>query len=107
MKVIIAAVLSIGGLYTVAELNNTLVPLASESAAFAQGLAVSNDAFIASEFGTLSWEDGLQSAVDNARHNEGQLTLDGTTVRWDNGADVWCIALPHYNATVEPVRCNA
>ena len=107
MKAMIAAILAVGGIYTLSELNDTIVPLASERAAFSQGLAVSNDAFIASEFGTLSWEDGLRTAVDNARHNEGQLTLDGTTVKWDNGLETWCIDLPDYNAEVKPVRCDA
>lgn len=107
MKLLITALISAGTIYGAAQLADTIVPDASINAAYSQGLSISTAAFIESEFATTSWEEGLRAAVDNARNNGGQLTLDGTTVRWDNGVDVWCIDLPHYNATVEPVLCDA
>lgn len=107
MKLLIATLISAGTIYGVAQLADTVVPEASSQAAFVQGLNISNAAFIESEFATTSWEEGLRLAVENARNNSGQLTLDGTTVRWDNGVDVWCIDLPDYNAPVRPVLCDA
>ena len=105
-KLLMGALLSGLSLYGGAQLAETFVPVASEQAAYIQGRMISDRAFLESEMGTESWAEALQVAVAGARNNEGQLRLDGTTVVWDNGVDVWCIALPDFTTLVEPVRCD-
>lgn len=105
MKLLMGALLAGASVYGGAQLAETIVPEVSNAAAYHQGRIISDRAFIESEMGTGSWSEALQVAVDSTRHNDGQLTLSGTTVRWDNGVDVWCIALPDALSFVEPVRC--
>jgi len=105
MKLLMGTLLAGLSVYGGAKLSETFVPVASESAAYLQGRMISDRAFIESEMGTASWAEALQVAVDSTRNNEGQLRLDGTTVVWDSGVDVWCIALPTFESLVEPEVC--
>jgi hypothetical protein len=105
VKYLMGLLLASLSLYGGAKLSETIVPEASESAAYIQGRLVSDRAFLESEMGTTSWEEALRVAVEQTRHNDGQLTVTGTTVRWDNGVDVWCYDLPTFESFVEPVRC--
>jgi hypothetical protein len=106
MKLVMGALLAGVSLYGGAELAETFVPVASEQTAYIQGRMISDRAFLESEMGTESWEAALKTAVDSTRNNEGQLRLEGTTVVWDNGVDVWCIALPTFESLVEPEKCS-
>jgi hypothetical protein len=102
MGVLLTSVSVYGG----AQLAETFVPVASDSAAYYQGRLISDRAFLESEMGTESWEEALRVAVEQTRHNDGQLTVTGTTIRWDNGVDVWCIDLPTFESLVEPEKCS-
>ncbi len=106
MKFLMGTLLTGLSLYGGAQLAETFVPVASESTAYTQGRIISDRAFLESEMGTESWEAALRVAVDSTRNNDGQLTLEGTTVVWDNGVDVWCIPLPDFMTLVEPEKCK-
>tara|TARA_R110000868_G_scaffold403412_1_gene680676 strand:- start:69 stop:386 length:318 start_codon:yes stop_codon:yes gene_type:complete len=105
MKALMIALALSLTVYAGVEISDTVVPQASEHTAFVQGQLISDRAFVELELGA-TWEQSLTYAIENTRHNDGQLTVTGTTVRWDNGADVWCIELPTSDSLVKPVRCN-
>jgi hypothetical protein len=105
MKILMASLLAGLSVYGAAELADTVLPQASAMTATHQGRLISDRAFLESEMGA-SWEESLQIAVSGARHNDGQLTVTGTVVRWDNGVDVWCIDLPTAESLVEPEKCS-
>lgn len=105
MKLLMATLLAGVSIYGGAQLADTFVPEASEMTAYHQGRLISDRAYIESEMGAR-WEEALRVAVEQTRHNDGQLTVTGTMVRWNNGVDTWCINLPDPMAKVEPVRCN-
>lgn len=105
MKALLGVLVASASIYGGAQLAETLVPASSEHLAFIQGMNISTAAFIESEMGTTSWEEALKATVGDTLRNDGQLTVTGTTLRWDNGIDVWCIELPDPYATVRPVRC--
>lgn len=105
MKLLLGVFLSGLSVYGGVKLSETIVPAAEESLAYHQGRMISDRAFLESEMGTESWEEALRVAVDSTRNNDGQLTLNGTTLRWDSGIDVWCIALPDFKTLVKPEKC--
>jgi hypothetical protein len=105
VKALLITLLAGVTLYGGAELVDTIVPQASESTSYTQGRLVADSAYLLYQLGE-TWEQSLAVAVSDTRHNEGQLTVTGVTVRWDNGADVWCISLPNPDSLVKPVRCD-
>lgn len=106
MKLLLGTLLAGLSVYGGAQLAETIVPAAEESMAYHQGRMVSDRAFLESEMGTESWAEALRVAVNSTRNNEGQLTVTGTTLRWDSGVSVWCISLPDFKTLVQPEKCK-
>jgi hypothetical protein len=104
MKALMLSLVAGVTLYGGVQLADTIVPKASEATSYTQGRLVSDAAYLRYLLGT-PWEEALAVAVSDTRHNEGQLTVTGTTVRWDNGIDVWCVELPTPDSLVKPERC--
>ncbi len=104
MKLLMGTLLAGLSVYGGAKLSETILPAASEATANVQGRVISDRAYLEYEMGA-TWDEALRVAVDSTRNNDGQLTVSGTTVRWDNGAGIWCIALPTPTSTVEPEEC--
>lgn len=106
MKVMIIALTAALSIYAGVELADTIVPKASAGVAEAQGIAISDAAYYQMLMTGDPWPEALRAAVSDTRHNEGQLTLNGTTLVLDLGDGIWCISLPDPDSSVAPVRCD-
>jgi hypothetical protein len=104
MKALLGLLLSATSLYAGAEIYQAVAPAASEHTAELQGQLLADAAYLNAELG-MPWPAALRDAVTTARHDN-NLTITGTTIRWDNGVDVWCIDLPEPMSQVNPERCD-
>lgn len=104
MKAIAIALLTASTVYGASELYNTVVPEVSKASADRQAALIVDAAYMTFSLGDISWEDALNDAVTNSRH-DGNIRASGTTIIWDNSVDCWRFDIPTADSQPLPEVC--